>query len=48
VEFALPYTIGLWGKTAPVTIELKEGKNVLKFRGPARATLGEFTLTPAK
>jgi hypothetical protein len=46
VEFALPYTIGLWGKSEPMTIELVAGKNVLKFRGPARATLGEFTLTP--
>ncbi len=48
VEMALPYTIGLWGKTAPVTIELKAGKNVLEFHGPARVTLGEFTLTPGK
>jgi hypothetical protein len=46
VEMALPYTIGLWGKTASVAIELKEGKNVLKFHGPARVTVGEFTLTP--
>jgi len=47
VEMPLPYTIGLLGKSEPITIELKVGKNVLKFRGPARATLGEFTLTPA-
>ena len=46
VEMALPYTIGMWGKTAPVVIELKEGSNVLKFHGPARVTLGQFTLTP--
>ena len=46
VEMALPYTIGMWDKTAPVGIELKAGKNVLKFRGPARVTLGQFTLTP--
>jgi hypothetical protein len=46
VEMPLPYTIGLWGKTAPVVIELKAGANVLKFHGPARVTLGEFTLTP--
>jgi len=43
---ALPYTIGLWGKTSPVEIELKEGKNVLKFHGPARVTIKDFTLTP--
>jgi hypothetical protein len=46
VEIALPYTIGLWGKTAPVAIDLKAGKNVLKLHGPARATFGQFTLTP--
>ncbi|MFM7180228.1 MAG: hypothetical protein ACKO2G_02000 [Verrucomicrobiales bacterium] len=48
VEMALPYTIGMWGKTAPVEVELKPGQNVLKFHGPARATFGEFTLTPVK
>ena len=46
VEMTLPYTIGLWDKTAPVGIELKSGRNVLKFHGPARVTLGRFTLTP--
>ena len=46
VEMALPYTIGMWDKTAPVAIELKAGRNVLKFHGPARVTLGQFTLTP--
>jgi hypothetical protein len=46
VEMPLPYTIGLWGKTEPVVIELKAGTNALKFHGPARATLGQFTLTP--
>jgi hypothetical protein len=48
VEMALPYTIGLWGKSAPITIELKAGRNVLKFHGPARVTFGTFTLTPGK
>ncbi len=46
VEMPLPYTIGIWDKTAPVGIELKAGSNVLKFHGPARVTLGQFTLTP--
>lgn len=46
VEMALPYTIGLWGKTDPVAIDLKAGTNVLKLHGPARATFGQFTLTP--
>jgi hypothetical protein len=46
VEMALPYTVGLWGKTEPVAVELKAGGNVLKFHGPARATFNRFTLTP--
>lgn len=48
VEIALPYTLGLWGKTEPVEVELKAGSNVLKFNGPARATFDRFTLTPKK
>ena len=48
VEIALPYTIGLWGKTTPVEVELKAGSNTLKFHGPARATFKQFTLTPVK
>ena len=39
-------TAFMWDKTAPVVIELKAGKNVLKFHGPARVTFGQFTLTP--
>jgi hypothetical protein len=46
VEMALPYTIGLWGKSSPVEVELKAGSNILKFHGPARATFKQFTLTP--
>jgi hypothetical protein len=48
VEMALPYTIGMWDKSAPVVVELKAGRNVLKFHGPARVTVGKFTLTPGK
>jgi len=48
VEIALPYTIGLRGKTKSVGIELKAGRNVLNFHGPARVTFGNFTLTPGK
>jgi hypothetical protein len=48
VEMALPYTIGLWGKTAPVEVGLNAGRNVLKFHGPARVTVGHFTLTPVR
>ena len=46
IEMALPYTLGLWGKTTAVEVELKAGSNVLKFHGPARATFKQFTLTP--
>ncbi len=46
VEMALPYTIGLWGKTDPVEVELKAGSNVLRFCGLAGAIFDQFTLTP--
>ncbi len=46
VQMKLPYTIGLWDKSAPVEVELKAGSNILKFRGPGRATFGKFILTP--
>jgi hypothetical protein len=47
-EMALPYTIGLWGKSPGVEVELKAGSNILKFHGPARVTFGRFTLSPVK
>ena len=40
--------VGLSHKTAPVEIEVKAGKNVLKFHGPARVTIKDFNLTPVK
>lgn len=46
VQMKLPYTIGMWDKSAPIEVELKAGSNVLKFRGPGRATFGKFILTP--
>lgn len=46
VEMALPYTVGLWGKTEPIEIELKAGSNVLKFSGPARVSIDQLKLTP--
>jgi hypothetical protein len=48
VEMAPPYTIGMWDKTAPVEIELKAGRNVLKFHGPARVTIRDFVMTPVQ
>jgi hypothetical protein len=48
VAMALPYTIGMWGTTQPIEIGLKAGRNVLKFHGPARVTIKDFTLTPVQ
>jgi len=48
VEFPLPYTIGLWGKSEPIEVELKAGTNELTFRGPSRVTIDHFTLTPVR
>jgi hypothetical protein len=47
VEFALPYTKGLWDTTEPIKIQLKKGDNSIKFHGPARVTIHHFTLSPA-
>jgi hypothetical protein len=49
VTIALPYTIGMWQKSAPVEIALTQGRNVLKFDRPAEVrglTIKDFTLTP--
>jgi len=48
IEMSLPYTVGLWGTTAPVEIELVKGENVLTFVGPSRVTIRDFTLAPAE
>jgi hypothetical protein len=45
---ALPYTVGMWGVTDPVEIQLVKGGNVLKFAGPSWVTIRKFTLTPAE
>jgi len=55
VAIALPFTVGMWDKTAPVKIALKKGKNVLTF---SRAgddpnyirglTIKDFSLAPVK
>ena len=31
IRMEMPYTVGKWGETAPVTIALKKGRNVLAF-----------------
>jgi len=51
VEIPLPFTVGKWGTTAPGTIELKKGTNVLsitrKSEGSEKGfSIRDFTLTP--
>ncbi len=49
VDVAVPYTCGMWKDTAPVTIELNEGKNTLEFTakpGNRGMTIKAFSLTP--
>lgn len=51
VDIPVPYTIGLWGKTEPVEITLREGTNTLSFTLPTAnygVTIKDFTLTPVK
>jgi hypothetical protein len=51
VDISLPYTKGMWDKSKPVTIDLKEGKNTLMFtcRAPNRGvTMKEIQLVPVK
>jgi len=47
----LPHTAGMWDTTAPITIEFKEGKNVLRLEhqtdGCAKGfSIHHFKLTP--
>ena len=53
VVLELPHTVGMWDTTAPVVIELKEGKNVLVMNHQAEGygkgfSIHHFKLTPAK
>jgi len=48
-DIALPFTVGMWDKTAPVEIALVKGRNVLRFsrEGAVKGlTIKEFTLKP--
>jgi len=52
VDMALPHTVGLWGVTKPIGVELVKGRNVLRFRHesdgyPKGFSVREFTLSPA-
>ena len=52
VDVALPFTIGMWGTTEPVELNLAKGKNVLTFSRDHENLKGvsirDFTLTPVK
>lgn len=50
-DILLPHTVGLWGYTQPVQVELKRGKNVLRFSHKTDGydkgfTIKEFQLAP--
>lgn len=51
IDIPLPFTVGMWDTTEPVTVELKEGKNHFHFKregGVKGITLKDFTLTPVR
>lgn len=51
LRMPLPHTVGLWENTEPLAVELKKGRNVLRFQryseGKAKGvTIKEFMLVP--
>jgi len=51
IDIALPFTVGMWDKTQPVTISLVKGRNTLRFSRsePVKGlTIRDFTLRPVK
>ena len=51
IDIALPHTVGMWDKTAPVEVALVKGRNVLRFsrNEPVKGlTIKDFTLTSVK
>jgi hypothetical protein len=49
IGMPIPYTLGAWQQTPPVTVELKQGGNTLAFTNQTRAfALKDLTLTLAK
>jgi hypothetical protein len=49
IEMLIPYTLGAWQQTPPVTVELKQGGNTLAFTNQTRAfALKDLTLSPVK
>lgn len=50
-DIAVPFTVGMWGKTQPVEVALVKGRNVLRFSRtePVKGlTIKDFTLTPVR
>ncbi len=50
-DIGLPFTVGMWDRTAPVEVALVVGKNVLRFSRtePVKGlTIKDFTLSPVK
>ncbi len=53
VDIEVPFTVGAWGTTPAVTVNLVKGRNVLRFSHsstgqPKGVTIKDLTLTPAK
>lgn len=51
IDIPLPFTVGMWETTKPVTVELKKGKNHFLFKregGVKGITIKDFTLTPVR
>jgi hypothetical protein len=49
IKIELPFTVGKWETTQPVTIELKQGQNTLTFTREGNTkgiSIKDFTLTP--
>ena len=50
-ELLLPFTVGMWEPTEPIEVELKAGRNLLRFsreNATAGLTIKDFKLTPVK
>jgi hypothetical protein len=53
VDIEVPYTVGMWDVTPPVSVELVAGRNVLRFSNaanvvPRGVTIREFMLKPVR
>ncbi len=51
VKMDLPFTVGKWETSKAITIDLKQGKNILAFTREGNTkgiSIKEFTLTPSK